>query len=347
MISTVTDRGQGRLHVLQPLLEDPGRLQGVARLRAQELHLQGRPIAHADADLAVTRPALDVGDLSQPQQAQLGVRAQGEVLEGDDLATLVQAAQLAGGVGAPRAACRNIAAETLDPQCDVAQCQVAVVQVEHRHLDRHFVLGQAGELDPGDTAVQQVTLELTAQPAQIVDVVKAGDQEPRHGLVAHDAGHDRRFRLLGQVALLVHSILHLLQRQRHVGAGLELQGDRGHTQCRGRGHVADAVDGAQVLFQGIGDAALHVLGAGPGPDHTNLDNLELEVGKELGVQLEQGEGAAQDHQRDEQIRRETVMQEQPDQAAPAVARPFCRTGIHRCVVCRHGPVTGPARAGPW
>jgi hypothetical protein len=93
--------------------------------------------------------------------------------------------------------------------------------------------GRPSEVHLVDAPGQQIRLVLTRQLAQFRQAA-AGEQHPGDGLVADDAADLRRLRVLGQVAELVHGLLHLVHGGDGVGAFLELDGWNSHPGWRWR-----------------------------------------------------------------------------------------------------------------
>ncbi len=110
--------------------------------------------------------------------------------------------------------------------------------------------------------------------------------------------------------------LDLVERLGHVGALLILQEYRGLAIAGVRGDLFQSVNGAQLFFQRRHHRALDVLGAGAGPDHAHGDEIEVEIGKELGIQFSQPPYSGEHHHRHQQVAGDRVLGEGAEQVVP-------------------------------
>jgi len=292
----------------EPRLDDLGGPEAARILVAIEAHLDGRPAPVGHARLAAARAALDGGHVAEGHQTTGCVGEQGQALEIDLATALLQGAELAGDVVEADAARGKIAAHASHALGDLVEREVQLVQGRGGHLDGDLLLGQPYQLDLGDAALEQLALHLLHERTELAQI-RARDHQPRHRLVAHDARDLGLLRRLGQIAHEPDALLDLIEGHTHIRAFLVLEDDAGAALRGGRRHLAQLIERVQLLLEGLGDRALHVLGGRAGPFHAHADEVEREVRKELGVESAQAPDTSQDHDGHEQIARHLVLRE--------------------------------------
>jgi hypothetical protein len=288
-------------------MQDLGGLQGIAGFRPLEQQFHGGLAVHFQEQAVVAGAARDVRHLAQLDAAAgLGDHRQvavvARVLAQVDAAHLplhLALAHLAGG---------QVPVGLADARRHLVQGQAQALQFPARHGDGDLLVGQSREVHLVDAPAEQFRLVLARQLTQFGQAA-AGEQHPGDGLVADDAGDFGRLRVLGQVAELVHRLLHLVHGGDGIGAFLELDADGADALAGGGGDVLDAGDGLELLFQGRGDALLHVLGGGAAPLHPHRDEVQVEVGEELDVEPGHGEEPGQHQDQHEQVGRHRVVDE--------------------------------------
>ena len=298
-------RRQGRPHLVEPLLQDLGGIQGIALFAAPQHQHRGLFAIQGDGLGAVVDTALDARQVAQGQShaRRLDQRQTRQLL---GAAPLAQAAHLANAVLAPGQPGGQILAVGAQALGQLVQAQIQRQQIQRRQLDHQRFLRQTLEIHLVDAAIEQLLLKTTRPATQIALVAQAADQQTRHRFVAHDLRYPRLLGIGRQRGEAVHLLAHLLHRLGHVRAFLELHRHAGGAGGGGRGHFLEVVDQSQPLLQRNGDGLLDILGAGAAPDHADGDHVELEIGEELHIQALQREQAGQHHDRHQQVRRHLV-----------------------------------------
>ena len=234
--------------------------------------------------------------------------------------------------GAPRGARGQVLGGLADALGDVGKLEVETQKRLGPDLDPDLLVAGAEHVHLLDAAIEKRVANTLGERLQRGLGIGAGNDEAADRVVTHRAADFGTFAVLGQGGHLTDRRLDVGQRRLHVGAGLELDGDRGAALDGGGADPLDAVDETDLGLDRLDDVGVDVLGAGAGPLDIDGDQVDTEIGEELYVQPRQRKDARQDHERHQEVRRRRMAREYAYQPA---------TGLHhRISTLRPGPISG-------
>ena len=299
---------------VEPSVQNAGRFETVRRLCTTQQQADRRTTLDGGTDLAVSGAAFHRGDVTEGEEAPVVAGAQRQALEARLVALLIERSKLLRGLVPADAAGGKVHARGSDPAGDLAERHVELTQGRGRHLDGDLLGRKAEDLHLGDSALEQVPLDVAHDRAQVLPVA-TGHEQTGHRLVVDDPLDYRLLRIPGEIADRRDPLLHLVERDVHVAALFVLESDCGIPSIgsgRGRAHRVDA---QQLAFDRIGDCRLHVLCRRARPLHGDGDVVDVEVREELRVQPGEGPRPDEQHDRHQQVAGDGMAREDVDEAA--------------------------------
>ena len=255
-----------------------------------------RGVTRTARGLAALLEALgDVGDIVQPDLLAILQRADFDAAEALGVLAQAETTDLPFR-GARRAAGGQILRGFPDPVGDIAKGQVELAQALRSDLDPDFLVPRSEYIDLVAAGVQQVVAQALGDFFQRGFRIGARDDDAGDRVVPDEAPNLRRLAVFRQGRHLADRGLHVRQGRLHVSAGVEFDDDLAAALDGRALHAAHAVEEADLRVERLDDVRIDILRTGAAPLDRNTDHVEAEIGKELGVDLTQGEDADKDHQ---------------------------------------------------
>ena len=356
--------GQARADFGHPFVDPLGGCERIGACRQLDRHAGHRLTIERSRCGIALRADLDPRDIAQPDAGAARICAQ------DDPPELVLGLEPV--LGRDRGGDLLAFLQRQRPQRPARGLRILLADRGHDRTGRKIVGSQLFGIEPDAHRIfgaEQRDIADAGHTAQFVDHLRRGDvaeigrverarfrsqrDDHQEACVRLAHGNALAADLFGQPGLdRAQPVLHLGLGDIDVGARFESQRDRGSAVRKARrGHVEEALDAVELLFDHLCDVLFERLGIGAGIDHVDRQRRRGDLGILFDRQGAQGDEARQqDAQRDHPGEDRPVDEEtRHDQSAfaagvgaaalrPVAALAIC-TGMPGCSFCRFDTIT--------
>jgi len=183
---------------------------------------------------------------------------------------------------------------------DVGHAESVLAQRPGRYLDAQLMIGEAVDIHLGDLGqLLQLLFDLLSIGLEIAVGHRAGYGDGHHIVGAPQFLDHRRFDLFREVVDCIDLGIDIIQKAREISPLFQFHRGPGHPLARFAAHLGNVVDAVDGILQALADGLFHILGAGTGIGHADLQLLGCKVGKGLTLQIgqaKQAEGCQKQHQ---------------------------------------------------